>query len=166
MSDLFHRPNPPFDHARFFLVLGGIRFDRVFDILVIELFTLIYPHLQFPFLNMVSNAEATDFPILSFNGIKQPYLEKTSMTARRYFTPRLNLKNACIFTKSAAHISSIPLTKTLCLLNFLLIGLFNSSARLFFNSHPKFYLRSDEFANDGLIQPFPERWIIDTLELF
>ena len=100
---------------------------------------------------MVSSAEATDFPVLSFNGINQPYLEKMSMTERRYFTPRLNLENACISTKSAAHILSIPLTKTLRLLNFLLIGLCNSSAKLFFNSHPKFYLRSDEFADDGLI---------------
>ena len=129
----FHRPNPPFDHAGFFLVLGGIQFNRVFDMLVIEFFTLIH-HIFSGFLTlkMVSNAEATDFPVLSFNGINHPYLEKTSMTARRYFTPRLNLENACISTKSAAHMLSIPLIKTLRLLNFLPIGLCNSSAKLFF----------------------------------
>ena len=88
------------------------------------------------------------------------------MTARRYFTPRLNLVNACISTKSAAHILSIPLTKTLRFLNFLFIGLCNSSAKLFFKSHPKFYLRSDEFADNRLIQPFPESRVINTLELF
>ena len=77
---------------------------------------------------MVFNAEATDLPVLSFKGTSHPYLDKTSMTARRYFTPRLNLEKACISTKSAAHILSIPLTKTLRFLNFLLIGLCNSSA--------------------------------------
>ena len=77
---------------------------------------------------MVFNAEATDLPVLSFNGINHPYLEKMSMTARRYLTPRLNLEKACISTKSAAHILSIPPTKTLRFLNFLLIGLCNSSA--------------------------------------
>ena len=127
------------------------------------------PHIFSGFLSlkMISNAEATAFPVLSFNGINNPYLEKTSMTARRYFIPRLNLENACISTKSAAHILSIPLTKTLRFLNFLLIGLCNSSARLFFlNSHPKFHLRSDELADNGLIQPFPKRGIIYTLVLF
>ena len=117
-------------------------------------------------LNIVFNAKATDLPVLCFNGINHPYLEQTSMTARIYFTPRLNLENACISTKSAAHILSIPLTKTLHLLNFLLIGLCNSSAKYFFNSHPKFYLRSDEFANDRLIQSFPDSRVINTLELF
>ena len=90
---------------------------------------------------MVFNAEATDLPIVSFNGINHPYLEKTWMTARRYLTPRLNLENACISTKSAAYILSIPLTKTLRFLNFLLIGLCYSSANVeaFFlsTSHPK-----------------------------
>ena len=33
-----------------------------------------------------------DFPDLSFNGTNQPYFEKISMTARRYFTPQLNLE--------------------------------------------------------------------------
>ena len=41
----FHRPNPSLDHIRFFFVLGGIQFDQVFDILIIELFTLIHLHL-------------------------------------------------------------------------------------------------------------------------
>ena len=74
---------------------------------------------------MVFHAEATDLPVLSFKGTSHPYLDKTSMTARRYFTPRLNLEKS---TKSAAHILSIPLTKTLRFLNFLFIGLCNSSA--------------------------------------
>ena len=78
---------------------------------------------------MVFDAEATDLPVLSFNGINHPYLEKTSMTARRYLTPRLNLEKACISTKSAAHILSIPPTKKR-FLNFLLIGLCNSSANV------------------------------------
>ena len=127
----FHRSNPPLDYARFFLILGGIQFDRVFDILVVKLLPL-STHIFSGFfsLKMVSNAEVTDFPVLSFNGIIHLYLEKTSMTARRYFTPRLNLENACISTKLAAHILSIPLTKTLRFLNFLLTGLCNS--RLFF----------------------------------
>ena len=77
---------------------------------------------------MVFNAEATDLPVLSFKGTSRPYLDKTSMTARRYFTPWLSLEKACISTKSAAHILSIPLTKTLRFLNFLFIGLCNSSA--------------------------------------
>ena len=83
-------------------------------------------------------AEATDLPVLSFNGTNHPYLAKTSMTARRYLTPRLNLENACISTKSAAHILSIPLTKTLRFFYFLLIGLCNSSANVeaFFYQHP------------------------------
>ena len=65
------------------------------------------------------------------NGANDPYLEKTSMTARRYsyLTPRLDLENASISTKSAAHILSIPLTKTLRLLNSLLIGLCNSFSK-------------------------------------
>ena len=79
---------------------------------------------------MVFNAEATDLPVLSFNGINHQYLEKMSMTARRYLTPRLNLEKACISTKSAAHILSIPPTKTLRFLTFLLIGLCNSSANV------------------------------------
>ena len=77
---------------------------------------------------MVFNAEATDLPVLSYKGISHPYLDKMSMTARRYFTPWLSLEKACISTKSAAHILSIPLTKTLRFLNFLFIGLCNSSA--------------------------------------
>ena len=67
-----------------------------------------------------------------YDNYKRLIFEKTSMTVRRYFTPRLNLENACISTKSAAHILSIPLTKTLRFLNFHLIGLCNSSATLFF----------------------------------
>ena len=37
---------------------------------------------------------------------------------------------------------------------------------LVFNSHPKFYLRSDKVADNRLIHSFPESRVINTVKLF
>jgi len=69
------------------------------------------------------DAFKTGTQALSFNGSIQPYFENTSITVRRYLTPRLNLENDCMSTRSAAQILSIPFTYTFHFQNFLTTGL-------------------------------------------
>src|SRR6218665_229429 len=57
--------------------------------------------------NILSKACDTDFPLLSFNGTIQPYLEKISTTLNKYMKPSLYSAKHCISIKSAAQISSM-----------------------------------------------------------
>src|SRR6218665_326290 len=71
---------------------------------------------------------AVDFPVLSFNGTIQLNLEKVSKTVSKYLKPALSFAKACISTKSACQISSVPLTTTLLFGKRLTTGLCSSSA--------------------------------------
>ena len=81
----------------------------------------------------------TDAAVLSFTGVAHAYayLLNTSITLRIYLNPLL--KEACMSTKSADHISSLLKTITDRLGTFLLIGLCNSSANFSFQL-PSWYL--------------------------
>ena len=59
-------------------------------------------------LNVSSKVLVKVSVFLSFRGLIQTYLPKTSITISKYLTPSFHLLNFCISTKSAAEISSIP----------------------------------------------------------
>src|SRR6218665_540229 len=60
--------------------------------------------------NIFSKACDTDFPLLSFNGTIQPYLQKISTTLNKYLKPSLYFEKDCISIKSAAQILSMSFT--------------------------------------------------------
>ena len=62
-------------------------------------------------------------PFLSFKGITQAYLLKTSITHNKNLNPLLNLLYNCISAKTMPQILSLNEEYTFLLLNFLIIGL-------------------------------------------
>ena len=67
-------------------------------------------------------------PFLSFKGIIQAYLLKTSITHNKNLNPLLNLPINWISAKSAPQILSLNLEQTVLFKKNLIIGLSNSSA--------------------------------------
>ena len=108
----FHGSVPTLNDARFLFVFGRIQFNELLHMFIVEYFALVYPEFLWSFrsLNTFCKALATSVPVLFFKGIIHPYLEKISTTVNRYLTPLLYLENACMSTKSAAHILWMPLT--------------------------------------------------------
>jgi len=123
----FHRAVPTFGHRRFFFILSRVKlYTQLLHIFVVKLSAFVCPKLFWfssDFLKISLNTSATDFPVLSLSGSIQPYFENTSITVRRYLTPRLDSENACISTRSAAQILSIPFTYTFRFGKFLMMGL-------------------------------------------
>ena len=62
-------------------------------------------------------------PFLSFKGITQSYLLKTSITHNKNINPLLNLLINCVSAKSTPQILSLNEEYTFLFLNFLIIGL-------------------------------------------
>ena len=62
-------------------------------------------------------------PFLTFKGITQAYLLKTSMIRNKNLNPLLNLLNSCISAKSTPQILFLNEEYTFLLSNYLIIGL-------------------------------------------
>ena len=73
-------------------------------------------------------------PFLSFKGITQAYLPKISITHDKNLIPLLNLLINCMSAKSGPQILALNDEYTFLFLNFLIIGLCNSSANYSFCS--------------------------------
>ena len=69
-------------------------------------------------------------PFLSFNGITKAYLLNKSIAHKRYLIPLFFLLNDCMSAKSTPKILSLNCKCTFLLLNFLIAGLCNSSAKI------------------------------------
>ena len=69
-------------------------------------------------------------PFLSFNGTTNAYLLNKSIAHKRYLIPLFFLLNDCMPAKSSPHILSLNCEYTFILLNFLITGLCNSSAKI------------------------------------
>src|SRR5208282_4687991 len=79
------------------------------------------------------NAFNVVMAVLSFIGILQAYLLKTSTTFSMYRKPSFSLLHSCISTKSQLQISSTSYEITWHRWNFLLTDLCNSSASSLFH---------------------------------
>ena len=86
------------------------------------------------------NALTILIPFLSFNGTTNAYLLYKSITNKKYLIPLFFLLNNCMSAKSTPHILSLNCEYTFLLLNFLITGLRNSSAKILLTS----FVRSKE----------------------
>jgi len=127
-----HSAVSTFDHRRFLFICSRVKlYTQLLHMFVAKLLVFVCPKLfwfSLWFLKISLKASATDFPVLSLSGSIQPYFENTSITVRRYLTPRSNFENASISTRSAAQILSILFTKTIRFGKILMMGLWSSSA--------------------------------------
>jgi len=128
----YHCSVPTFGHRRFLLIFSRVKlYTQLLHMFVVKLSAFSvqsFSGFRFDFLKISLNASPTDFPVLSLSGSIQPYFENTSITVSRYLTSRLNFENACISTRSAAQILSIPFTYTFRFGKILMMGLWSSSA--------------------------------------
>ena len=69
-------------------------------------------------------------PFLSFNGTTNACLLNKSIAHKRYLIPLFFLLNDCMSAKSTPHILCLNCEYTFLLLNFLIPGLCNSSAKI------------------------------------
>ena len=94
-------------------------------------------HISFGFLfelfKILWNTLTIVVPFLSFKGTAKAYLLNKSIAHKRYLVPLFYLLIKCISAKSTLQILSLKEEYTFLFLNFIIIGLWSSSANCWFS---------------------------------
>ena len=108
----FHHSVPAFNHRRFLIIFSKVQHPTLSHYYKIISLCLSKAFVVFSVWKFLFVAFETETQALSFNGSIQTHFENTSITVRRYLTPRLDLENDCMSTRSVTQILSILFTYT------------------------------------------------------